>query len=111
MRFMMFVKHAENPQACRFGEPAVTTGGRLVGDLGHLGDRAERRPRLNRQDMDNLPIDGIEHVNFHEISLDNVEIQHNQPLRWMNARHLAHHDGRDRAVPERHWPDGGKSHG
>jgi hypothetical protein len=41
--------------------------------------------------MDKLPIDRIEHVNFHRISLGNVEIQHNRPLRWMIARQLAHH--------------------
>ena len=60
------VDHAEHAQPGRFAQPAVPAGGGLVGDSGHLGEGAEGRPGLDRQDVDNLPIDGIQHRHFHE---------------------------------------------
>src|ERR1700677_107551 len=59
------VEHAENPEPGRFREPAVTPGGGLIGDARHVGDGAERRSWFDSQYVGYLPVNGVQHRDFH----------------------------------------------
>ena len=59
------VGYAEDSQPGRPRHPAVTPGGGLVRDPRHVGQGAERRSRLNRQNVDNLSVDRVEQRDFH----------------------------------------------
>ena len=71
------VEHAEHAQPRRLAQPAVTPGGGLVGDPGHVGDGAEGRPGLDRQDMEICRSTASSISTSTQISVVRVEIRRN----------------------------------